>query len=102
MSDELAQALIVALFGTGGATFIWTLTKSIIAFRDSAAGREDKAVGRLERFEADCRRQLEQERACTAWWQRRAGVLAHTLEVAGVPVPPEHEAPPPHITQNNL
>lgn len=92
MGENTIQTLIVALLGAGGATFIWTVAKSIIAFKNSAEGREDKAVARLERFEEDCRKQLITERRWGAYWQRRAATLEYALRQNGVAVPaPEPE-----------
>lgn len=87
MNEGTWQTIIVALLGTGGATFVWTVAKSFLAYRDSAEGREDKAVGRLEEFEAECRRQLAWEREMGAYWYRVAGILEHTLAVHGVDIP---------------
>lgn len=92
MSDETLRTLIIAVLGAGGATFLWTVVKSILAFRDSAEGREDKAVARLETYERDCREQLILERRWTAYWQHRAASLEFLLRVNGVTVPdPEPE-----------
>lgn len=92
MSDETVRTLIMAVLGAGGATFLWTVVKSILAFRDSAEGREDKAVARLEAFERDCREQLVSERRWGAYWQRRAATLEFLLRVNGIKVPdPEPE-----------
>lgn len=93
MSGSLIQSLIVALLGAGGATFIWTVARSILAFRNSAEGREDKAIARLERFEYDCRSQLVKERVWGAYWQRRSAMMEAALSRAGVPAP-EVEPPP--------
>lgn len=81
------RALIVALLSAGGATFVWTVFKSIIAWRNSAEGREDRAVGRLEKFEADCREQLREEREWGRYWHRAAGVYLYAITVHGVPEP---------------
>lgn len=91
--ERIAQTLVVTLLGTGGATFVWTMFKSVIAYRDSAEGREDKAIARLEQFERDCRTQLAAARAMEAWWCRRAGDLEFALIQAGLPRPPEHPRP---------
>jgi hypothetical protein len=95
MNEGTWQTIIIALLGTGGATFVWTVAKSVIAYRDSAEGREDKAVGRLEAFEAECRRQLAWEREMGAHWYRVAGILEHTLAVHGVDIPPLPQQPHP-------
>lgn len=95
MNEQTIQTIIVALLGTGGATFVWTVIKSIIAYRNSAEGREDKAVGRLEQFEEECRRQLAWEREMGAHWFRVAAVLEHTLLMNGIPVPLLPPQPPP-------
>jgi hypothetical protein len=87
MSDETFRTLIIALLGTGGATFVWTVAKSIIAFKNSAEGREDKAVGRLEKFESECRQQLAHERKWVSFWSRRAAVLERVILVK---LGPEH------------
>lgn len=87
MSDDTIRAILVALLGAGGATFIWTMVKSIIAWKDSAEGREDKAVGRLEKYEEDCRKQLAWERASGAYWFRVTGILEHVLMSRGIPLP---------------
>ena len=79
MSDETFRTLIIALLGTGGATFVWTVAKSIIAFKNSAEGREDKAVGRLEKFEETCRKQLTRERKWSGYWSRRAARLERVV-----------------------
>ena len=91
MSEEVVKALIIALFGTGGATFIWTLVKSYIAWRGSAELREDKAIGRLEEFERRCREDLECEREWGHYWRLWSGMLEYRLEQAGIerPVPPK-------------
>lgn len=93
MSEQTVQAIVLGLLGTGGATFIWTVAKSIIAFRNSAEGREDKAVARLEKFEADCRQQLQSEREWGGYWQRRAAMLEYLLRSNGIAVPPEEGRP---------
>lgn len=87
MNDSTIQAVVVALLGTGGATFIWTVAKSIIAFKNSAEGREDKAVARLEKFEEDCRDQLLTERQWGAYWQRRAATLEYVVRQNGIEPP---------------
>lgn len=94
MSDETVRALVVALLGTGGATFIWTIVRSIIAWRNSAEGREDKAVARLEKFEEDCREQLRCERAWGAYWHRVAGIYEFSLVRNGIDLPPVPPEPP--------
>ena len=94
MNQQTVQTLIIALLGTGGAAFIWTVVKSIIAFRNSAEGREDKAVARLEKFEETCREQLREERAWGSHWQRRAATLEYLLRQNGIAVP---EDPGPQV-----
>lgn len=89
----ILNTLIVALLGAGGATFIWTVAKSVIAFKNSAEGREDKAIARLERFESDCREQLAHERSWGAYWQRRSAMMERALLMAGVEVPPCPDPP---------
>jgi hypothetical protein len=94
VSEETLRTLILALLGTGGATFIWTVVRSIIAYQNSAEGREDKAVARLEKFESDCREQLVIERKWGVYWQRRAATLEYGLRQHGIdppPAPPEPE-----------
>lgn len=93
MSEDTVRILIVTLFGAGGATFIWTVVKSIIAYRDSAEGREDRAVARLERFEEDCRSQLAHERVLVNYWCQWAGTLEYALRTAGVTVPERPDMP---------
>lgn len=93
MSDETLQTLVIALLGTGGATFIWTVAKSIIAFKNSAEGREDKAVARLEKFEETCREQLQAERQWGAYWQRRAATLEYVIRSNGIECPPAEPRP---------
>lgn len=96
---SVLNTLIVTLLGAGGTAFLWTVVKSILAFRNSAEGREDKAIGRLEEFERDCRKQLAQERMWGSYWQRRAGVMEHALAQAGIVIPdypePPSESPAP-------
>jgi len=87
MSEETVRALVVALLGTGGATFIWTVAKSVIAWRNSAEGREDKAVARLEQFERDCREQLRGEREWGSYWQRRSAMMEYALRQNGIEPP---------------
>lgn len=87
MSGETVRAVIIALLGTGGATFIWTIVKSMIAYRESAEGREDKAIARLEKYEAECREQLAYEREMSFYWARCTGILQHTLAVHGIEEP---------------
>lgn len=79
--------LVLALLAAGGATFVWTVVRSIIALRNSAESREDKAVARLERYEQECREQLAHEREWGAYWSRVAGLYAHAMASAGVPEP---------------
>jgi hypothetical protein len=91
-SEQTVQTVILALLTAGGATFVWTVVKSVLAFRNSAEGREDKAIGRLEKYEAECRDQLSRERAWGAYWSRRAAVLEYGLRQNGIdPPPPEPE-----------
>lgn len=93
MSEETVRALVLALLGTGGATFIWTVAKSVIAWRNSAEGREDKAVARLEQFERDCREQLKSEREWGSYWQRRAATLEYGLRQNGIDPPAAEPRP---------
>lgn len=93
MSEQTIQAIVLALLGAGGATFIWTVARSILAFKNSAEGREDKAVARLERFEEDCREQLILERRWGAYWQRRAAILEYGLRQHGIDPPPLEKEP---------
>lgn len=94
-SPAWSNDLVTVLLGAGGATFIWTVTRSYIAVRDGAERREDKAVARLEAFEGSCREQLERERAWRDHWQRVAGIYAYALGVHGIPDPPLPPPPPP-------
>lgn len=87
MSEETLRTLILALLGTGGATFIWTVVRSIIAYQNSAEGREDKAVARLEKFEENCREQLAHERKWGSHWQHRSATLEYLLRSNGIDVP---------------
>lgn len=101
MNESTVQSVILALLTAGGATFVWTVAKSIIAFKNSAEGREDKAVGRLEKFEANCREELSFERRWGAYWSRRAAVLERALISTGGEVPvPEPEPTRDHITDS--
>ena len=93
MNGSTVQTVILALLSAGGGAFIWTLAKSILAFRDSAEGREDKAVARLETYEKDCREQLAHERLWGAYWQRKSAILEHALLINGIDVP-DAGAPP--------
>jgi hypothetical protein len=86
--ESVINTLIIALLGTGGAAFIWAVARSIIAWKNSAELREDKAVARLEKFEASCREDLEFERRVSAYWQRMAGSMEHVLIRNGLEVPP--------------
>ena len=99
MSEGVVKALIVALFSTGGATFIWTLAKSFIAWRGSAELREDKVISRLEKFERNCREELACERRMGHYWFNRAGTLEYELRKAGVPIPAR--PPKPHPFQSD-
>ena len=87
MTEDIATALIYALFGTGGVTFIWTVVRSILAWRASAELREDKAVARLEIFESRCRDDLDRERKMCNYWCQWAGTLEYRMRQAGVEVP---------------
>ena len=93
MSEDTVRTIVLAILGTGGATFIWTAIKAVIAWRESAEGREDKAVMRLEKFEADCREQLAWERAMGAHWHRIAGIYEFALRRNGVEVPRTPQQP---------
>lgn len=93
MRDQTVEVIVLALLGTGGATFIWTVVKSVIALRNSAESREDKAVARLEQFEEDCRTQLRIERQWGAYWQRRSAMLEYVLRQNGVEAPPTGPEP---------
>lgn len=76
------------LLAGGAASFIWTIVHSILAFRDRAEAREDKATARLADYEAECREQLAREREWGAHWFRVAGILRFHLGAAGIPDPP--------------
>jgi hypothetical protein len=95
MNGQTTQAIVLALLGTGGATFIWTVAKSILAFKNSAEGREDKAVARLEQFEKSCREQLQTERQWGSYWQRRAAELEYVVRQNGI-TPPVAPPEPGH------
>jgi hypothetical protein len=94
VSDETLRIVVLSLLGTGGATFIWTVIKSVIALRNSAEGREDKAIGRLEKFEEDCRAQLVTERRWGLFWYRRASQFERLLTLNGVDIPPPSSPEP--------
>lgn len=102
MSEETVQLLIITLLGSGGAAFIWTVVKSILALRNSAEGREDKAVARLADFEEACRDQLTAERQWGSYWHRRSGTLEYILRQNGIEIPPlhaeMHDSPPPETS----
>jgi hypothetical protein len=87
MDTNWSSDVVTLLLGAGGATFIWTVTRSYLAVRNGAERREDKAVARLEQFEEACREQLEQERRWRAHWQQVAGAYAYTLNAHGVSEP---------------
>ena len=91
--EATVNNVILALLTAGGATFVWTVTKSFIAFKNSAEGREDKAVGRLERFEANCREELAYERRWGAYWQGWAATLEFGLRQNGIDPPPRPPEP---------
>lgn len=95
MSDETFRTLIIALLGTGGATFLWTIVKSVIAFKNSAEGREDKAVGRLEKFEETCRKQLTTSRKWSGYWSRRAARFERIILVNCPDKMPDNLEPEP-------
>lgn len=90
---SIVQALVVTLLGTGGATFLWTAFKAVIAWRNSAEGREDRAIARLEKYEQNCRRELAHEREISMWWCNRAGDLEHLLRMHGIPIPEPRPQP---------
>ena len=87
MTGATTRDVVVALLGIGGGTFLWTMARSYLAIRDSAEGREDKAVERLERFEHDCREQLRAEREWGAYCFRVAGIYRYALNAGGIPEP---------------
>lgn len=91
LTEDVAKTLIVALFTAGGATFIWTVVKSFIAWRDSADLREGKVIARLEKFERNCREELACERKMGHYWYNWSGTLEYELRKAGIPIP---EMPP--------
>lgn len=91
VAEATVNNVLLALLTAGGATFVWTVAKSIIAFKNSAEGREDKAVGRLEKFEANCREELAFEREWGAYWQRWSATLEFGLRQNGIDPP---ERPP--------
>jgi hypothetical protein len=93
VSEQAVQNIILALLTAGGATFVWTVVKSVIAFKNSAEGREDKAIGRLERFEATCREELAAERKWSTYWYRRSATLERALISNGVALPPAEPEP---------
>lgn len=93
MSDKTMETVVLALLGAGGATFIWTVVRSYLAIRNSAEVREDKAVARLEKYEADCRSELAFERRVSGYWRRLASIYEHSLLINGVTIP-DVEPPP--------
>lgn len=99
-SSPLNQYLPYVL-GAGGAGFLATLVKFLLAIRSSAETREAKAIANLERWRDDadgrahkCLDRLDRQRTISTYWQTRCGVLEHALSVAGVPFP-EAPIPPP-------
>lgn len=85
--DTNTNALVTALLGAGGATFLWTVVKAYLAIRNDADSREDKAMHRLADWEADCRQQLSREREAGAYWYRVVGIYQHVLERNGIKEP---------------
>jgi hypothetical protein len=101
------QLVITLLLGAGGATFVWTVTRSYLAIKNRADSREDTALSRMEQHEIKARDELEQERAWGAYWFRRAAILERALIRNGIeapytgpePVPTSFTAPNPSSTQ---
>ena len=90
------------ILGAGGAGFLATLVKFVLALRDSAETREAKAISNLERWRDDsderansCLKRLDRQILLTSYWQVRAGVLEHALSTAGCAIPPPEPPPAP-------
>lgn len=93
MSQDTLRDVVLALLGTGGATFIWTAARSILAFKSADESREDKVISRLEGYERECRAQLERERAWGDYWHRTAATYGYLLMKNGITVPDEKPRP---------
>lgn len=89
----VSREIIITLLSAGGATFVWTVVQSILALRNNAESREDKAVARLEQFERSCREQLAYEREWGAYWSRRSATLERILLVNNIPAPQAKNIP---------
>lgn len=96
--NELPQQVVVLILSAGGATAIFTIVKSVIAWRNSVDTREATGIANLERWRMQADRRadrnaalLDHEKEVSAHWRSRAGLLEYTLNVNGIPIPP---APP--------
>lgn len=99
MDAEFAQWLIAVLLGSGGAAFIWTVTRSYLAIHGRVDQREDRALERMEHNETDARGQLVQERMWGSYWFHRAAVLERELILHKIDIP--DTGPEPVSTTRN-
>ena len=81
------QWIVGLLLTGGGATFIWTVTRSYLAIRGRVDSREDKALERMALHEDKAWDELAQERTWGAYWFRRAAILERQLIKHGIAVP---------------
>lgn len=94
MGKNFIEGVVYILLGSGGAAFIWTITRSYLAIRGRVDTKEDKALKWILSDQEDCRRSLARERTWGAYWFRRAGQYEHELASHGIPFPPNGDPPP--------
>lgn len=90
------QWFVTIVLGVGGATFIWTVTRSYLAVKARTDSREDRAMERMENAEARALQDLADEREWGAFWFRRAALLESVLLLNHIEVPPLPPTPPVH------
>jgi hypothetical protein len=94
VGTNFLETLVLVLLGSGGAAFIWTVTRSYLAVRSRVDLREDKALERMERNEGSMQAQMKRQREWGMYWYRRAAVLETELIKHSIPVPPPIGVPP--------
>lgn len=96
----MAEDLLPAILGAGGAGFIAACVQAYRSFKDGAEAREARAVANLERWRegAEARaerleKKLETERRWGNYWRLWAGMLEYVIVKAGLPLPPRPPEP---------
>lgn len=79
-----AQQVVILILGGGGAASIYTLVRALLAYRNNAEAREDKAIENLERWRIDSDDRATKALADADYWRAQAAKWEHLARSNGL------------------